>query len=120
MATGTYQNGTTWTINPFTSSCGNPDFPPNARQRWDWGTTMVPNLTPVMSNCEHFGLGDGINGADALEVYTSDKVASIDKTFTDCGGGWQIYWRQNIPGWNNPAKTSDGAPMRNWWPLLFY
>jgi hypothetical protein len=81
---------------------------------------MVPNLTPVMSNCEHFGLGDGINGADALEVYTSDKVASIDKTFTDCGGGWQIYWRQNIPGWNNPAKTSDGAPMRNWWPLLFY
>ncbi len=119
-ATGTYQNGTTWTISPFISSCGNPDFPPNARQRWDWGTPTAPNLTQVQSNCEHFGLGDGINGADQLEVYTSDKVAAIDKTFTDCGGGWQIYWRQNIPGVNNQAKTADGAPMRNWWPLLFY
>jgi hypothetical protein len=119
-ATGTYQNGTTWTINPFTSSCGTADFPPNARQRWDWGSSPTPNLTPVQSNCEHFGLGDGVNGADQLEVYTSDKVAAIDKTFNDCGGGWQIYWRQNIPGLKNPAKTMDGAPMRNWWPLLFY
>jgi hypothetical protein len=119
-ATGTYQNGTTWTINPFTSSCGTADFPPNARQRWDWGSSPNPNLTPVQSNCEHFGLGDGVNGADQLEVYTSDKVAAIDRTFSDCGGGWQIYWRQNIPGLHNPAKTGDGAPMRNWWPLLFY
>jgi hypothetical protein len=118
-ATGTYANGTTWTINSFVSSCGSADFPPNARQRWDWGEAM-PNLTPVQSRCEHFGLGDGINGADALGVYTSDKLAAIDKTFSDCGGAWQIYWRQNIPGFNNSAKTPDGAPMRNWWPLLFY
>jgi hypothetical protein len=119
-ATGTYANGATWTINPFTSNCGSPDFPPNARVRWDWGSTLTPNLTPVQSSCEHFGLGDGINGADALEVYTSDKVAAIDRTYPDCGGGWQIYWRQNVPGLNNHAKTADGAPIRNWWPLLFY
>lgn len=119
-ATGTYANGIPWTINSFSSACGSPDFPPNARKRWDWGSAPTPNLTPVMSNCEHFGLGDGINGADAQETYTSDKVAAVDKTYSDCGGGWQIYWRQNIPGLNNQAKTSYGAPMRNWWPLLFY
>ena len=119
-ATGTYANGTAWTINTFASSCGSPDFPPNARKRWDWGSAPTPNLTPVQSSCEHFGLGDGINGADALETYTSDKVAAVDKTYPDCGGGWQIYWRQNIPGLNNAAKTAYGAPMRNWWPLLFY
>jgi len=119
-ATGTYANGTTWTINGFISGCGTPDFPPNARQRWDWGSAPTPNLTPVQSNCEHFGLGDGVKGADQLEVYTSDKVAAIDKTFGECGGGWQIYWRQNMPGWHNQAKTKDGAPMRNWWPFLFY
>ncbi len=115
-ATGTYANGTAWTINPFVSSCGTPDFPPNARKRWDW----TNNPTPVQSRCEHFGLGDGISGADAVEPYTSDKIAAADAMFSDCGGGWQIYWRQSIPGLKNQARTPDGAPMRNWWPLLFY
>jgi hypothetical protein len=115
-ATGTYANGTAWTINPFISSCGSSSFPPNARERWDYGNIM----SPVQSRCEHFGLGDGVNGADMLEPYTSDKVAAADAAFPDCGGGWQIHWRQSIPGLNNHAKTADGAPMRNWWPLLFY
>ncbi len=114
-ATGTYANGTTWTISPFISACGNTTFPPNARERWDY-----TNTSPVQSNCEHFGLGDGVNGADAVEPYTSAKVAALDMAYGDCGGGWQIYWRQNVPGLNNHAKTADGAPMRNWWPLLFY
>jgi hypothetical protein len=114
-ATGTYANGTSWTISPFISACGNTTFPPNAREQWDYANTSA-----VQSNCEHFGLGDGVNGADAVEPYTSAKVAALDMAYGDCGGGWQIYWRQNIPGLNNHAKTTDGAPMRNWWPLLFY
>jgi hypothetical protein len=114
-ATGTYANGTTWTISPFISACGNTTFPPNARERWDYA-----NTSPVQSTCEHFGLGDGVNGADAAEPYTSAKVAALDAAYGDCGGGWQLYWRQNIPGLNNHAKTAAGAPMGNWWPLLFY
>jgi len=115
-ATGSYPNGTPWTINPFIPACGSTDFPPNARTRWDW----TNNTNQVESRCEHFGLGDGPNGADTLELYTSDKIATADQAFPDCGGGWQIYWRQSLPGLNNQAKTPDGAPMRNWWPLLFY
>ena len=42
--------------------------PPTSRPtRASVGTGIATdsNLTPVQSNCEHFGLGDGVNGADA-------------------------------------------------------
>jgi hypothetical protein len=114
-ATGSYANGTSWTIDPFVQGCGNTTFPPNARARYDY-----TGSTPVQSRCEHFGLGDGVGGADAMEAYTADKVAAADQAVPDCGGGWQVYWRQSIPGLNNHALSSTGRPMRNWWPLLFY
>jgi hypothetical protein len=114
-ATGTYASGTAWTIDPFVQGCGSTAFPPNARARWDYS-----NTNPVESRCEHFGLGDGTAGADLLEPFTADKIAAADQAFPDCGGGWQIYWRQSIPGLGNTATTSDGNPVRNWWPLLFY
>jgi hypothetical protein len=25
-----------------------------------------------------------------------------------------------MPGYQNQAKASDGSPMKNWWPMLFY
>ena len=37
-----------------------------------------------------------------------------------CTAGWQIYWRQSMPGYQNKAKATDGTPMKNWWPMLFY
>jgi hypothetical protein len=114
-ATGTYTTGATWTIDPFVQGCGSTTFPPNARARWDYS-----NGNPVQSRCEHFGLGDGTAGADLMEPFTDSKIAAADQAFPDCGGGWQIYWRQSIPGFGNTAKTADGSPMRNWWPLLFY
>jgi hypothetical protein len=114
-ATGTYTNGTPWTIDPFVQGCGSTAFPPNAHYRYDYTSN-----TPVQSRCEHFGLGDGIAGVDALEPYTADKITAANQAFGDCGGGWQIYWRQSLPGRDNHAKTSDGRAMRNWWPLLFY
>ena len=39
---------------------------------------------------------------------------------SDCGGGWQVYWRQSFPGLGNQAIGADGRPMKNWWPFLFY
>jgi len=114
-ATGTYTDGVRWDINPFLQGCGSTVFPPNATARGD----MV-NTTMVDSRCEHFGLDDGPNGGDAYEPYTAAKVAALDQMFPDCGGGWQVYWRQSIPGLGNHAKSSDGTPMKNWWPLLFY
>jgi hypothetical protein len=115
-ARGTYPNdGTPWSISPFRQGCGSTEFPPNARLRGD----MI-NTAPVDSRCEHFGLGDGPDGGDAYEPYTAAKVAALEQAFPDCGGGWQIYWRQSIPGYRNRARNADGTPMKNWWPLLFY
>jgi len=114
-ARGTDLNGTPWSISPFLQGCGSTKFPPNASATGD----MV-NMTPVDSRCEHFGLGDGANGGDAYEPYTAATVATLDQMFPDCGGGWQIYWRQSIPGYGTQAHSFDGTPMKNWWPLLFY
>jgi hypothetical protein len=114
-ARGSYADGTPWSISPFLQGCGSTTFPPNARAYGD----MV-NTTMVQSRCEHFGLGDGPDGNDATEPYSATKVAALDQAFPDCGGGWQVYWRQSIPGLGNHARSADGTPMKNWWPLLFY
>jgi hypothetical protein len=37
-----------------------------------------------------------------------------------CPAGWQIYWRQSMPGYQNMAKGTTGAQIPNWWPILFY
>jgi hypothetical protein len=107
-ATGSFADGSTWTIQPFLQGCGSTLFPPNARFRGDFGNQM-----PVQSRCQGFGLGGGSGGADAYQPYTAATVASEDSAFPDCGGGWQIYWRQSMPGPGNPH-------LKNWWPFLFY
>jgi hypothetical protein len=107
---------TPWTIDPFLQGCGATQFPPNATLRGD----LANRTTTVNSRCEHFGLRDGPGGGDTYTPYTANTVASQDAAFPDCGGGWQIYWRQSIPGLGNQAKRADGSPMKNWWPTLFY
>lgn len=114
-ASGKYADGSPWGIDSFLQGCGSTTFPPNATARGD-----MTNTTMVQSRCEHFGLRDGPNGEDAYEPYTAMKVAALDQMFPDCGGGWQIFWRQSIPGYGNRAKNADGSTMKNWWPLLFY
>jgi hypothetical protein len=37
-----------------------------------------------------------------------------------CMGAWLVYWRQNMPGYDNKQKDDDGKAMKNWWPFLFY
>jgi hypothetical protein len=114
-ASGVYADGMPWSINPFLQGCGSTTFPPNATKYGE-----MTNMAMVDSRCEHFGLGDGPNGRDAYEPYSAAKVAALEQQFPDCGGGWQVYWRQSIPGFNNHAKSADGSLMKNWWPLLFY
>jgi hypothetical protein len=117
-ATGTFPDGSTWTMRPFVQGCGTSHFPPNARFEWDYGNTQA-----VRARCEHYGMGDG-PGGDLLAGYRSDmpSVAAFTQQFGDdgCGGGWQIYHRQSMPGLRNLARAADGSPMKNWWPFLFY
>jgi hypothetical protein len=115
-AAGVDVAGTPFLIDPFIQGCGSARFPPNARFRNDFN-----NAAPVQSRCEHFGMKDGPGGQDTLDVYTPEKVAAATARFgSDCGGGWQVYLRQNMPGLDNKAKTDDGKPMKNWWPFAFY
>lgn len=117
-AEGTFPDGATWTMSPFQQGCGTSHFPPNARFEWDYGNTQA-----VRSRCEHYEMNDGPDG-DVLDRYSSDKesVAVYTQRFGDdgCGGGWQVYYRQNMPGLHNLAHAVDGSSMKNWWPFLFY
>ena len=65
------------------------------------------NATPVDSRCETFGLGGGANGGDLYRAYSASTVASYDQTYTGssrCPAGWQIYWRQSMPGYQNRPR----------------
>jgi hypothetical protein len=114
-AAGTYADGTAWQIAPFTQGCGSSRFPPNARSRGDF-----VNPGAVDARCAGFGLGGGPGGGDVYAPYTAATVATQDSAYPDCGGGWQIYWRQSMPGFGNQALGAGGRPIKNWWPYLFY
>jgi len=109
-----------WSIDPFWQGCGGVDFPPNARWRWDFHNDD-PTMQHIMQRCAHYGMRDDPNGNDAYELYPPEVIDDYDKRFEpDCGGGWQIYWRQSLPGLRNSAFDASGKQMRNWWPYLFY
>ena len=81
-------------------------------------------------------MGDGTDGADMPDLYTVAKTqaaaAQLDQLTSaltlpaplldasDCGGGWQVYLRQSIPGLGNRARDTTHQPMKNWWPFMFY
>jgi hypothetical protein len=117
-AKSTSADAQTFDFNPFDQGCGTSLFPPNAR-----GADDFTNDTPVNSRCEGFGLGGGPNGGDSYRAYSASTVASYDQMYTGssrCPAGWQIYWRQSMPGYQNMAKGTTGAQIPNWWPILFY
>jgi hypothetical protein len=114
-ATGSYADGTTWAIQPFLQGCGSSRFPPNARSRGDWS-----NAAEVQARCAGFGLGGAAGGGDAYQAYSAATVTAEDNAVPDCGGGWQVYWRQSMPGPNTQARGAGGQPIKNWWPFLFY
>jgi hypothetical protein len=95
--------------------CGSAHFPPNARFNYDY-----ENDEPVLNSCEAYAQQNGQAGSDKTTSYTADKVAAYEKAFPDCGGGWQIYMRQNFPAYGSSAKNADGTPVKSWWPYLYY
>jgi hypothetical protein len=117
VAQGTYADGTAWKMDPFVQGCGNGHFPANARFAWDYTNTQ-----PVQSRCEHYRMFDGPDGGDLPNLYTSNTVATDLPNYSigGCSSQWQVYLRQNMPGYGNQARGVDGLPMKNWWPFLFY
>ena len=99
----------------YTPAGGNVSFPPNARRDGD-----TENRQPVLSTIEHFRLRDGEGGKDKAERWTPERFQKYRDLAPDCMGPWLVYWRQNMPGFNNKAVDDAGRPMKNWWPFLFY
>jgi hypothetical protein len=100
----------------FFTNCGDSEFPPNTTARTDF-----ENRTPAPAVCAHYGLHDAADGSDLRESYSYDTVAPLASRYSaDCGAPWQVYWRQSMPGLDNPAQAQDGTAMKNWWPFLFY
>ena len=91
------------TADPYDQGCGNVHFPPNARHDYDYDNTAA-----VLSMCEHYGEPNA-----TPSVFSIARSQAYDKQWGDCGGGWQVYWRQSFVGRGHPA-------MKNWGPDLFY
>lgn len=105
-----------WTFNNWGIGCGNIHFPPNALYHYDYN-----NMQKVNCNCENFGLRNGINNQDLSAPYNYETVKSWNTPeYSDCGGEWQIYIRQNMPGYKSGAVDNEGAPIKSWWPFLYY
>jgi hypothetical protein len=104
-----------FTFAAWGSGCGNIHFPPNATGHYDYS-----NFTQVRSSCEDYGGHHGRNGADAQTQYSASLVANYDLVYGDCGGGWQTYMRQSIPGYGAGGTGDDGKPQLSWWPYLYY
>jgi hypothetical protein len=97
------------TRSPWDPACGNVHFPPNARSHYDY-----VNPGAVLSTCTGFGRG----GAPSLVA--SDRWAAYEAATPDCGGGFLVWWYQNMPGHGSGHAYLDGRPMPSIWPSLFF
>lgn len=102
-------------LSPYIPIGGNVHFPPNGRRHYD-----LDNPQPVRSTIEHYRRFDGPDGRDLAAPWSIDSFARYRRTMPDCMGPWLTYWRQNMPGLDNPCRDDAGRPMKNWWPFLYY
>lgn len=103
------------TLRPYIPVGGNAIFPPTARRDFD-----LNNQIGVQSTIEHYRLFDGPDGKDRPTPWSNQKFQRYQGIAPDGTGPWIVYWRQNMPGLDNPCKDDQGKPMLNWWPFLFY
>jgi hypothetical protein len=105
---GVLEGAPPWDIDPYFPNCGSTSFAPNSRFAFDFD-----NPAPVRARCRHFGmeLGD--------ELVTAKTFAG-GATSGRCGGGWQLYKDQSMPGPRSQATDVFGDPMKNFWPFMFY
>lgn len=107
--------GQTGSIDPYVSVCGNAHFPPNGRQHYD-----VTNPAEVKSSCRGYRTAGGPGAGDPEELVSAADWKQHESLAGDCDGPFLVWWWQQFPGPNRVAKDAGGAPMKNWWPFLFY
>jgi len=110
-----HYRGSDYPVDDYYAIGGNVHFTPNGRSHYDlWSPD------PVMSTIKSWRMGNGPGGEDLAEVFTIDDFGRYGELAPDCMGPWLVYWRQNMPGLGSAAEDDAGAPMKNWWPFLFY
>lgn len=107
--------GETGTIEDYDPVCGMVHFMPNGREHYD-----LYSEEPVESSCTHYGLNDGESGEDAVETFSVEVFDAYWDLAPDCMGPFLVWWRQNFPGYGNPAVDDQGDPILNWWVYLYY
>jgi hypothetical protein len=103
------------TLNPYVPACGSVHFPPNARRHYDDFNTFVVNST-----CQGWRRHEGSGGQDLARGFSNATFAQYNALANDCEGGFNVWWRQNMPGYNSGIKDNAGQPMLSWFPYLFY
>jgi hypothetical protein len=107
--------GKEFRVDNYVPAGGNAHFPPNARGHYD-----LENDQPVLSTIEDWRIGSGPGGKDATQPFTNRAFRAYRELAPDCMGAWLVYWRQNMPGFENRQRDDSAKPMKNWLPFLFY
>jgi len=103
-------------LNPYVPVCGSVHFPPNARRHYDDFNTFV-----VQSTCQGWRRHEAAGGTDLSRNFSNATFAQYNNLAgNDCEGGFAIWWRQNMPGYNSGIKDNANQPMLSWFPYLFY
>ncbi|MBN1513172.1 MAG: hypothetical protein JXB13_14245, partial [Phycisphaerae bacterium] len=107
--------GKEYVIDPYDPIGGNVHWLPNGRHHYDMKSPYV-----VSTTMENYRRRNGPDGKDKVTDFTVDKIAEVGKVAPDCMGPWMVFWRQCMPGLDNPCLDDDGKPMKNWWVFLIY
>jgi hypothetical protein len=102
-------------LNPYQPVCGSVHFPPNARRHYDEFNTFV-----VQSTCQGWRRHEGAGGADQPRDFSLATFSQYNALAPDCEGGFQVWWRQNMPGYASGIRDDAGQPMLSWLPFLYY
>jgi hypothetical protein len=102
-------------LNPYNPVCGSVHFPPNARRHYDEFNTFA-----VLSTCQGWRQQEGAGGADLARDFSLSNFEQYSTLAPDCEGGWQVWWRQNMPGYQSGITDNAGQPMLSWLPYLYY
>ena len=102
-------------LNPYNPVCGSVHFPPNARRHYDEFNTFA-----VLSTCQGWRRHEGAGGRDLERNFSLSNFSQYNNLASDCEGGFQVWWRQNMPGYNSGLKDDANQPMLSWFPFLYY
>jgi hypothetical protein len=96
-------------VGDYDGRCGNVHFPPNAERHYD-----DVNPQGVASSCMDFGRGGQVGMIDA------SAWSHLNEIGWDCGGGFLIWWYQNMPAGGSNQRHDDGRAMHPIWPAFFH